>query len=225
MGRTGGVIDSGLVKLVAYPEGGYSPDNEVPTGEVWYGGPGVTHGYYKMPEKTAEEYLVDKNGCRWFKTGDIGQFDPDGALRIIDRKKDLVKLRHGEYIALGKIEAALKMSELVTNVAVFVNSSELTCVAVAVGNEVQLSKIAKKHNFDEKDFSQWANEKVIIDAVYSSFLKIAKSVGLSKQEIPSKIYVESLQWGPETGLVTDAFKLKRNAANEKYANIVKNLYS
>ena len=43
----------------------------------------VTHGYYEMPEKTAEDFQTDENGIRWFKTGDIGQFDEDGSLRII----------------------------------------------------------------------------------------------------------------------------------------------
>ena len=43
----------------------------------------VTHGYYEMPEKTAEDFHTDENGIRWFKTGDIGQFDEDGSLRII----------------------------------------------------------------------------------------------------------------------------------------------
>ena len=51
-------------------------------------------------------------------------------------------MRHGEYIALGKIEAALKTSPLLTNLGIFVDSNELTCVAVAVGNEEQLTKIA-----------------------------------------------------------------------------------
>ena len=53
-----------------------------------------------------------------------------------------MKLRHGEYIALGKIEAALKTSPLLTNLGIFVDSNELSCVAVAVGNEEQLTKIA-----------------------------------------------------------------------------------
>jgi len=222
-GRTGGVIDSGLVKLVAWPEGGYSPNNKVPTGEIWFGGPGVAHGYYKMPEKTAEDFVVDEKGTRWFKTGDIGQFEHDGSLRLIDRKKDLVKLRHGEYIALGKIEAALKTSPLVTNVSLFVDSNELSAVAVAVGNENELAKIANEHGI-AGDFADWSNAKPVNDAVYASFLAIAKANGLGKQEIPSKIYVESLQWLPETGLITDAFKLKRKALNDKYESIVNKLY-
>ena len=62
-----------------------------------------------------------------------------------DRKKDLVKLRHGEYIALGKIEAALKTSPLLTNAGVFVDSNELSCVAVVVGNEAELQRIATEN--------------------------------------------------------------------------------
>lgn len=46
---------------------------------------------------------VDESGMRWFYTGDIGRFHPDGCLEIIDRKKDIVKLQHGEYISLGKV--------------------------------------------------------------------------------------------------------------------------
>ena len=46
---------------------------------------------------------VDEKGMRWFFTGDVGQFHPDGCLEIIDRKKDIVKLQHGEYISLGKV--------------------------------------------------------------------------------------------------------------------------
>ena len=74
------------VKLVEWKEGGYSPFNKpYPQGEIWCGGNMVTHGYYEMPEKTAEDFHTDEQGIRWFKTGDIGQFDEDGSLRIIGK--------------------------------------------------------------------------------------------------------------------------------------------
>jgi long-chain acyl-CoA synthetase len=57
---------------------------------VLIGGPAVTAGYFKMPEKTAEDY-TEIDGLKYFKTGDIGEWDSDGALKIIDRKKDLCK--------------------------------------------------------------------------------------------------------------------------------------
>ena len=54
-----------------------------------------------MPEKTAEDFYTS-HGRTWFKTGDIGQMEPNGTLKIIDRKKDLVKLQFGEYVSLGQ---------------------------------------------------------------------------------------------------------------------------
>ena len=79
------------VKLVEWKEGGYSPFNKpYPQGEIWCGGNMVTHGYYEMPEKTAEDFHTDENGIRWFKTGDIGQFDEDGSLRIIGESKMII---------------------------------------------------------------------------------------------------------------------------------------
>lgn len=78
------------MKLVEWKEGGYSPFNKpCPQGEIWCGGNMVTHGYYEMPEKTAEDFYTDEEGIRWFKTGDIGQFDEDGSLRIIGESATL----------------------------------------------------------------------------------------------------------------------------------------
>lgn len=58
---------------------------------------------------------VDERGMRWFYTGDIGRFHPDGCLEIIDRKKDIVKLQHGEYISLGKVIYFMSILNVLAN--------------------------------------------------------------------------------------------------------------
>lgn len=64
--------------------GNYSvQDKPYPRGEIVIGGPNVTKGYFKNPKKTAQDFEVDRNGQRWFHTGDIGEFHPDGCLKII----------------------------------------------------------------------------------------------------------------------------------------------
>ena len=83
-----------------------------------------------MPEKSAEDFETDRQGIRWFKTGDIGKWNSDGTLSIIDRKKDLVKLAGGEYLALGSIEAKLKSVPFVANVCLAADSQESFPVAV-----------------------------------------------------------------------------------------------
>ena len=65
-------------------------------------------GYYKNEEKTEEAFVKDSNGDMWFYSGDIGEIDSMGRLKIIDRKKDLVKLATGEYVSLGKVEMLIK---------------------------------------------------------------------------------------------------------------------
>lgn len=93
-GRVGAPMAGMEVKMVNWEEGNYRvTDKPRPRGEVLISGGNVTAGYYKLPGKTEEEYFTDEAGRRWFKSGDIGQMEEDGALRIIDRKKDLVKLQ------------------------------------------------------------------------------------------------------------------------------------
>ena len=70
---------------------------------------------------TAENFY-EEGGKRWFRTGDVGELHEDGTLRIIDRKKDLVKLQLGEYVSLGKVESQLKTHPLVENICVYGDS-------------------------------------------------------------------------------------------------------
>ena len=102
-GRTGAPVFGTKVRLVDWEEGGYRPtDKPYPRGEVVVGGPSVTAGYHKQDDVTAEVFR-EEDGIRWFYTGDIAEFYPDGTIKIIDRKKDLLKLAFGEYVSLGKV--------------------------------------------------------------------------------------------------------------------------
>ena len=76
------------------------------------GGGCVAAGYYKNEALTCESFR-EEDGVRWFYTGDIGEVHPDGSFKIIDRKKDLVKLQFGEYISLGKVSQINLVSCLV----------------------------------------------------------------------------------------------------------------
>lgn len=223
-GTVGPLLESAMIKLEAWPEGNYSPyDKPHPRGEIIIGGNTVGHGYYKMPEKTKEDFSTDENGIRWFRTGDIGMIDENGQLVIVDRKKDLVKLRHGEYIALGNIEAVLKTSRLCDNLCIFADQNELSCVAVAVVNHAQIQDIASSNNI-EGDLKEIVKNKIVVDAVYKDLVKCANVGKLGKAQTPSAVHLETEPWLPETGLVTDALKIKRKVINEHYADIITNLY-
>ena len=123
--NVGRVLSSCKVKLRDWEEGNYrNADAEdkaigMPRGEILIGGPVVAMGYYNDPAspdpeiaaKNESDFSTDADGTRYFHTGDIGQVTADGTLQIIDRKKDLVKLQMGEYVALSKVRAGRRGSE------------------------------------------------------------------------------------------------------------------
>jgi long-chain acyl-CoA synthetase len=148
------------IKLREWKDAGYSPHNSSPQGEVLIGGDNVAIGYFKNDEKTAEDF-IKINDKRYFATGDIGEFRTDGSLKIIgkyleffkiyslnclfsDRKKDLIKLSHGEYISLGRVETTLLTNSVVDNICVYGNSEHDYLIAMVVPNVKNLEKLAQE---------------------------------------------------------------------------------
>ena len=98
------------IKLVSVPDMKYLVTDPEPRGEIAIKGNNITLGYYKQEQLTKEAYGEDG----YFYTGDVGCLHKDGTFSIIDRKKNLVKLAHGEYIALEKLEAVYGSSPFVS---------------------------------------------------------------------------------------------------------------
>ncbi|BFZ00564.1 hypothetical protein BsWGS_03603 [Bradybaena similaris] len=213
------------IQLRDWLEGGYTTENKpYPQGEVLIGGNNVAVGYYKNPEKTTEDFIAI-NGLRYFCTGDIGQFEEDGSLRIIDRKKDLVKLQHGEYISLAQVEMVLKMCPLVEQICVVADSSQGNVVALVVANEAKLEALGKSNGVQRLDFKGLCRDKLINDAVLKELTAHGLKSKLQRVEIPSKIALLSEPWLPDTGLVTDAFKLKRKVIEDHFKSEIASMYS
>ncbi|KAK4391077.1 Long chain acyl-CoA synthetase 9, chloroplastic [Sesamum angolense] len=179
---------------------------------------------------------VDERGTRWFYSGDIGQFHADGCLEIIDRKKDIVKLQHGEYVSLGKVEAALIVSSYVDNIMLHADSFHSYCVALVVGSQASLEAWASKQGITYSDFADLCGKEETLKEVSTSLLKVllftstrivqaAKAAKLEKFEIPAKIKLLSEPWTPESGLVTAALKLKREVIRKTFSDDLAKLYS
>ncbi|KAA8526635.1 hypothetical protein F0562_008162 [Nyssa sinensis] len=225
VGRVGPPLPCCHIKLVSWEEGGYTTsDKPMPRGEVVVGGFSVTAGYFNNDAKTNEVFKVDEKGMRWFYTGDIGRFHPDGCLEIIDRKKDIVKLQHGEYISLGKVEATLMSSNYVDNIMVHVDPFHNNCVALVVPSHQVLEKWAQEAGVKHKDFSELCDKVEAVSEVQQSLSKVAKAAKLDKFEIPAKIKLIPDPWTPESGLVTAALKLKREQLKAKFKDELQKLY-
>ena len=151
-------------------------------GEILIGGGNVASCYYKLPEKTSEEFVDDSEGRRWFRTGDIGQFDQCGTLKIIDRqdkklktseiigtfncrKKDLVKLQFGEYVSLGKVESVLKGCPIVNDICIYGDSSKSFVVALVCPARPAINAMAARLGKENLTFEQLCQDKDITGGV------------------------------------------------------------
>jgi len=225
VGRVGPPVQGVKIKLVNWEEGNYKvTDKPCPRGEIYIGGNNVAAGYYENEAKTKEEFYTDDEGRRWFKTGDIGKFEPDGTLRIIDRKKDLVKLQFGEYVSLGKVESVLKGCPVVANVCIFGDSRQSYVVAVVCPVPATLTEIAAKFGKEDLSFEDMVVDKDVNGAVLREVQNHAKKSRLEKFEIPGAVTLTSIEWLPESGLVTAAMKLKRKPLTDHYDNDIKRMY-
>lgn len=214
------------MKLADWKEGGYkysdveNPDIGTPRGEILLGGPGITNGYLIDPDhpdedlakKNKEEFTTDENGIRWFHTGDIGAVHPDGTLSIIDRKKDLVKLQNGEYVALSKVEGVVKLCALVENAMVHVNPKMHYCTVLVCPMMPVLQAFleSKKKPTDAEGIVAACDSEELKKEILSQISSAAKGK-LAKFEIPQKVHIVTPDkvWTPENDLLTAAQKLKR----------------
>ncbi|KAI9331187.1 hypothetical protein BDR26DRAFT_682209 [Obelidium mucronatum] len=143
VGMTGAPVTCLEVKLVDVENTSYKSTNlPKPQGEVWVRGPAVMKGYYKQEQLTRETITEDG----WLMTGDIAEMNQDGTLSIIDRKKNLVKLSNGEYIALEKLEANYKVSKYVQNICVHADSEQAYAIAFIQPIEKEIRALAAERN-------------------------------------------------------------------------------
>lgn len=177
------------MKLVSIPDLGYDADARVPQGEIWIKGMPIMTEYFKNPEET--EKAITPDG--WFKTGDIGEFDADGHLRIIDRVKNLVKMQGGEYIALEKVEAVYRGTQVIANVMVEADSRFPRPIAVIMPNDKVLPAKAKELGVDEHNMH---NDRRVRNLVLKDLQTAGRRAGLSEIEIVSGVVITDEEWTP-----------------------------
>ncbi|CAG4981842.1 unnamed protein product [Parnassius apollo] len=223
-GRGGAPVTGVDLRLVDWEEGHYRVSNKpYPQGEVVIGGDNVAEGYYKNPEKTREEF-VEMDGRRWFRSGDIAELHPDGCIKIIDRKKDLVKLQAGEYVSLGKVEAELKTCPIVENICVYGDSSKTYTVALVVPEPRKLAELAARLGL-AGELAELCAQPALEHAVVRELQEHARKCGLEKFEVPAAVKLCTEVWSPDMGLVTAAFKIKRKDIQERYKDDIKRMYA
>jgi len=221
--------ESACIKLRDWEEGGYKnddlvdPEIKMRRGEVLIGGPTITKGYLvdeanPDPEIVAknESDFVTINGIRYFCTGDIGQITAAGNLQIIDRKKDLVKLQMGEYVALSKVENVLKNCKFTALPMVYALSTHSYAIALICPIKKPLEELAASLNVPTDDFGALCRNEQVIAGVLEDVKTVCKKEKLSTFEVPTKIILISDLWTPENDMLTAVQKLKRREIVAKH---------
>ncbi|MCQ2264073.1 MAG: AMP-binding protein, partial [Bacteroidales bacterium] len=186
-------------------------------GEILTRGACVTKGYYNAPELTAE--AIDEDG--WFHTGDMGQFEPEGQLKITGRKKEMFKTAFGKYIVPTHVESKFAENSLIDNIMV-VGENKKFAAALIVPNFADLRSWCAK-----KEIAYTTNEEMIRHPeVLKKYKKIADQCNaqLGETERVMKFALIDYEWGVSTGELTPTLKLKRRFIAEKYAEKIESLF-
>lgn len=181
-------------KLVDFPDAGYHATNKPnPQGEVWLRGPTIMEGYYENEKETKEALTSDG----WFKTGDIGEWDANGHLKLIDRKKNLIKTQNGEYIALEKLESIYRSAHVVANICVYADDSKAKPIAIIVPTEPALKKLAQANSIEGSTLEELVHNKKLHSAVLKELQSAGRAGGLAGIEIIEGVVLSDEEWTPQ----------------------------
>ncbi len=187
-------------------------------GEIEVTGPNVMLGYYKKEQATTDTFTEDG----WFKTGDIGQFDDEGFLKITDRKKELFKTSGGKYIAPSPIEQMIKGSRYVSQVVLIGNDRKFPSALIVPSFE-QLESFAKHEGLKLKTPTEFCESAQIIKLLEKQIDELTKD--LSKFEKVKKIALLEEELTVEGGELTPTLKVKRRVVDEKYKDVIEKIYA
>ena len=187
-------------------------------GEVLVRGPGNMPGYRNLPDKTAETIGADG----WLATGDIGELDDDGYLKIVDRKKELIINAAGKNMSPANIEAHLKTASPLVGQAVAIGDRRPYNVALITLDPDFAPGWAKKQGIDATDIAALAADEQVIAAIQTAV--DAANERMARVEGIKKFKLLPVDWLPGGDELTPTMKLKRKPISEKYGSEIEDLY-
>lgn len=224
IGSVGVVVDG--VEIMIDSDGDYREGE----GEILAHGPNIMQGYYNKPEETAK-VMLDIDGKRWFRTGDVGKFidGPNGKqyLKITDRKKELLKTSGGKYVAPAPIEGKMKEDFLVEQIMVIGDQRKFVSALILPAEEA-LRDHCDTCGIEWTGIENMVNHPKVLEAYQKVIDNVNKD--LSKIEQIKKFSLINASWEAVRTDGTDAeltptMKLKRRVVREKYAKHIDAIYA
>lgn len=188
-------------------------------GEILVRGPGVMAGYEKLPEVTAEALTDDG----WFRTGDIGELDAHGNLRITDRKKDLIKTSGGKYVAPQKVEGAILANCPYVSQAVVTGEGRKYISALIVLDPDAIATWGAERGYEGMPYAELSQLEHTRRMV-SNYIDRANE-RLERWETVKRFSILDNELTIDDGEVTPSLKVRRVAVEEKYADTIDEMYA
>ncbi|MGH2575672.1 MAG: AMP-dependent synthetase/ligase, partial [Ignavibacteria bacterium] len=185
-------------------------------GEIIVNGDNVMKGYYKDKAETDKTVI---NG--WLHTGDIGEFDEDGVLKITDRKKTLFKTAGGKYISLTHIEETISRSKYIEQIIAF-GGDRMFVAALIVPEFEEMTAFAKVNDISAMNNEDLVKNPYIIRLIESEINKYQSN--LAKYERVRKFTLVNRPFSIETGELTPTMKIKRKVIEDMYKEEIENMY-
>ena len=186
-------------------------------GEILARGANIAPGYYKRPEETAEVFLEDG----WFATGDIGELDNDGFLRITDRKKDLIVTAGGKNIAPQNIENLLKTDRYISQAMVYGDRKKYLS-AVLTLDVAETVQYAHAQGIAFHQPEELATHPQIHTLIENRVMQLNQR--LAAYETVKRFIIAPSDFTPESGELTPTLKVKRKVVTQKYQTQLDQLY-
>lgn len=172
--------------------------------------------YYKNPEATAQSI---QDG--FFATGDIGHFNEEGRLLITDRKKDLIKTAGGKYVAPQKLEGLMKQEPLISQILIHGDQKKFVSALISI-EEPQLKAWADSQNITYNDVQELHQNPALRVRLQKHVQEVNSK--LASYESIKKFEVVPDVWTVENGLLTQSLKVKRKIVEQKYAELLAEMY-
>ncbi|XP_056140572.1 long-chain-fatty-acid--CoA ligase 1 [Lampris incognitus] len=217
-GHVGAPLPCTVVKLVDIPEMNYYAKNG--EGEICIRGHSVFRGYLRDAERTAE--ALDSDG--WLHSGDVGQWLPNGTLRIIDRKKHIFKLSQGEYIAPEKIENIYMRCFPILQVFVHGDSLQSYLIGIVVPDPEVFADWAKERGF-VGSLEELCQNPDVKKAVLEDMRAVGKEAGLKSFEQVRDLYLHPEMFSVANGLLTPTLKSRRVDIRRVFQEQISSMYS
>jgi long-chain acyl-CoA synthetase len=187
-------------------------------GEILVRGPQVMKGYFNRPDATRES--IDAEG--WFATGDIGELDDEGFLKITDRKKDLIVTAGGKNVAPQPIENRLKTHPLVEQV-VMIGDRRKFCSLLVVPDFTQLEAWARDSGISFGSREELVRDPRVVGHVEKELL--GSLTDLASFEQPKKVALIAEDLTVENGFLTPSLKVKRRVVQDRLKHVIDELYA